>query len=66
LLRNSRNFEINTKNSDSQILTKVSTLKITDLASSDLGQYECRAVVNRQKDSARFEVTTEGAAPGSK
>ena len=56
----SRKFNVQTSTSSEQPLTKVSTLTISDFEPRyDSGSYECRARVNSQKESIKFEVKSD-------
>ena len=59
-IQNNRRFEIKTATTSERPLTKVSTLSVSNFdPSADTGSYECRARVNRQRESANFEIKSD-------
>ena len=61
LITTNGNFIINVVSSQmaTGVFTKVSKLKIFNFNQVNSGIYECRAVVDKQKTSAKFEITLQ-------
>ena len=61
LITSNGNFIINVVSSQmaTGVFTKVSKLKIFNFNQVNSGIYECRAVVDKQKTSAKFEITLQ-------
>ena len=52
-----------TQRSDSPV-SRTSQLKISNANQADSGQYECRIMVGKQRESVMFEVMSEGGSGG--
>lgn len=59
MIKNSGNFLINVESPElvDGVFTKVSKLRIYNLNNANSGIYECRAVVDNQRNSAKVEIT---------
>ena len=64
LIRNDVKYSINTQTTSESPLSQTSTLRINNLYSSDAGRYECRAKVDKQRESSKFELISEESEIG--